>query len=116
MLHQVDPKVKQFKPKDIALTTLLWRAPAAVMYLLAAVGQVWRHVVVSRGLCPAAAALVQLKLQVQRPAAAERPGGRECSLPLSRRVRGSAVVSGHVSGTRSGRAGRCRRSRAWRPG
>jgi hypothetical protein len=40
---------------------------------------------------PAAAALVRHKLQVQRPAAAERPGGRECGLPLSRRVRGSAV-------------------------
>jgi hypothetical protein len=49
-----------------------------------------------------AAALVQHKLQMQRPAAAERPGGRERGLPLSRRAGGSAVVSGHVSGIGSG--------------
>ena len=70
-----------------------------------------------RGLCPAAAALMQLKLPVQRPAAAERPGGRDYGLPLSRRNSG---ISGGVRARIGHRAwegwARCRTSGAWRPG
>ena len=39
------------------------------------------------GLCPLVTAKLQHKCQEQRPAATERPGGRECEPPLSREAR-----------------------------
>jgi hypothetical protein len=54
----------------------------------------WGHVLGSHGIVPAVTAKLQHKCQEQRSAVTERPGDRECELPLGREVVDQAVESG----------------------